>query len=181
MLSTLTKKVLATSALALAVTGTGLGIGAKAASADSLYFNANGQFALSMDVSCDSGTHKMNAGVTIAPEPGFANGQYAVYRMVIKDATTGQRQSFNWQGPFWVKNTTFVNNGITYVYLGSAVPGFTITGVAGHLYYVGMDVEWWNPNTRAYEGLSTVFDTSVDQWYWMNGIRFHTTTQLCHT
>jgi hypothetical protein len=157
--------------------------GAQGAHADSINFNANGRMAASEEVTCNSGNHLMTAEMTIAPEPGYDAGQYVHYKIAIKDVTynNGTWQYFAWQGPFWVKNTTFVSNGITYIYQGQKVPSFTITGIAGHRYVVGGFVEWWNPTTRTWEGNSVTTDTAFSQYSYLYGQWFYNTTTMCWT
>lgn len=158
--------------------------GGHAASADSINFNSSGRLAASEEVTCNSGNHLMTAELTIAPEPGYDAGQYAHYQIQIKDVTNGTNgnwQPFPWQGPFVVKNTTFVNNGITYVYQGQKVSSYTITGIPGHRYIVGGFVEWWNPSTRSWEGQSVITDTAFSQYYLYSGNYYYQTTTLCWT
>lgn len=158
--------------------------GGHLAHADTINFTSNGSFAASEEVTCDSGSHRLTAEFAIAPQPGYDAGQYVHYHVAIKDVTYGSNgtwQHFGWQGPFLVKNTSFVSNGISYVYQGQAVPSFTITGVPGHRYVVGGFVEWWNPTTRTWQGNSVTTDTAFSQYYLYYGQYYYQTTASCWT
>lgn len=180
MRRTFAKKLAATLVLAAGFTFAG----AQGAFADSIYFTSNGRLAVTEDVTCNNGNHRMTTSMVIAPEPGYEAGQYVHYKVVIKDVTFGTGaawQHFAWQGPFVVKTTTFISGGITYVVQGQQVPSFTITGVAGHRYMVGAVVEWWNPYSRAWEGNSVVTDTTISQYVWNGSSYYYMNTGLCWT
>lgn len=178
-------RTLATKLASALVLATSLAlVGGHAASADSINFSSTGRLAASEEVTCNSGNHLMTAELAIAPEPGYDAGQYVHYQIAIKDVTTGTSGNwkyFPWQGPFVVKNTTFVSNGITYITQGQKVPSYTITGVAGHRYMVGGFVEWWNPSTRSWEGQSVITDSAFAQYYLYYGSYYYQTTTLCWT
>jgi hypothetical protein len=159
-------------------------VGGHSASADSISFTSNGRLAASLEVTCNSRSHLATAELTIAPEPGFEAGQSADYQIVIQDVTngvTGQWRSFPWQGPYNVKTTSFVNNGITYINQGQKVPSYTFTGVAGHRYMVGGFVTWWNWGTRSWEGQSVLTDTAYSQYATYYGTSYYQTTNFCWT
>ena len=177
---TLATRLTATLLLAIGLTA----VGSNAAFADSISFTSNGRTAVTEDVTCYDASHRMTVSMAIAPEPGYEAGQYATYQVVIKDVTSGTNaagQFFAWQGPFLVKTTTFSSGGISYVVQGQNVSSFTITGVAGHRYQVGVWVQWWNPYTRAWEGKSGLTDQTVDQYVWNGSSYYFLNTGTCWT
>jgi len=168
---------------ALVVVGLCSVAGTGAASADSIYWGGGTRLAASVDATCNNGNHLMTAQVVIAPEPGYEAGQYVHYKIAIKDVTfgAGSWQFFPWQGPFVVKRTTFVNNGITYVYEGQSVGSYTITGVAGRRYQVAAVIEWWNPSRQMWEANSVAVETSVSQYVASGSGFYFINPSLCWT
>ncbi len=167
-------------AVATTIAAAGLLAGANTALADTIYFTANHSTAVIFDASCNNSNHYLTAGIAIAPEPGYGAGQYVHYKLALKDVTSGAGSWTygTWQGPYVVRNTVSYSGGITYVTLATDLPGFNGPKVAGHRYYVGAIVEWWNPYTRLWEGNSAIVDTSIMQ-YTASG--FYSQTTMCWT